>query len=143
MAAPLPSNARPAGPLWALFGFDGRLSRQPFWLGFVFMLLLVSAASTPFTEVSDDQEVLISPIGLVVLLAAVWSQFALATKRLHDRALSGWYCLVLFAPLLVMGTPLFISLATLINIGFFGTIGLLPGTPGPNRFGPGPNRRSQ
>lgn len=143
MARPVTSPAGRAGPLWALFGFDGRLSRQPYWLGFLFVFLIVTAATAPLAAPTEEDGILVSPITLVVFVAAIWSQFALAVKRLHDRDLTGWFCLVLFAPLLVMATPLFIPLATVINFGFFGAIGLVPGTPGPNRYGSGPNQRGR
>lgn len=143
MASPASSTAGRAGPLWALFGFDGRLSREPYWLGFLFVFLIVTFGTAPLAAPSEEEGVLISPVTLIVFLAAIWSQFALAVKRLHDRDLSGWYCLILFAPILVMATPLFIPLATIVNFGFFGVIGVVPGTPGPNRFGPGPNQRSR
>ena len=143
MARPVTSSAGRTGPLWALFGFDGRLSREPYWLGFLFIFLMVSYATAPLAAPTEERGVMISPITFVVFIAAVWSQFALAVKRLHDRDLTGWYCLVLFAPILLMATPLFIPAATIVNFGFFGAIGLVPGTPGPNRYGPGPNRRSR
>lgn len=143
MATPLPSNARPVGPVWALFGFDGRLSRQPYWLGFIFIFLVVSATTTPFGEVGEAEEIRLSPVAFIALIGAVWSQFALAVKRLHDRGLTGWWCLVLFAPILFMATPAFILVATVVNFGFFGALGIVPGTPGPNRFGPGPNQRAR
>lgn len=99
--------------------------------------------------------VLLGVIGLVNL----WIIYALGTKRLHDRDRSGWW---LAAPLLglIVGI-VFASMALSLPEGgrepwntlgvftfFFivGTllwllleIGFLPGTPGPNRYGPDPN----
>lgn len=143
MARPVTSPAGSPGPLWALFGFDGRLSREPYWLGFLLVFLVVTFATAPLAAPTEDEGVLISPVTFIVFIAAIWAQFALAVKRLHDRDLSGWFCLILFAPILVMATPLFIPLATIVNFGFFGAIGLLPGTPAANRYGPGPNRRAR
>jgi uncharacterized membrane protein YhaH (DUF805 family) len=47
-----------------------------------------------------------------------------AIRRLHDRDMSGWWLLLMLVP--VIG-----SLALLV-------LYVLPGTPGPNRFGPDP-----
>jgi len=46
-------------------------------------------------------------------------------KRYHDRDKSGWWILILFIPLVGF-------------IWFLIELGCLPGTPGPNRFGPDP-----
>jgi uncharacterized membrane protein YhaH (DUF805 family) len=47
-------------------------------------------------------------------------------KRWHDRDKSGWWMLILLIP--IVGAIWF-----LVELGF------LPGTPGPNRFGPPPS----
>lgn len=112
--------------LWAAFGFDGRISREPFWLGFFFVSLLVSVALTPYRP-DGDETVMIDGGFLIILLVALWSEVALAVKRLHDRGLSGWFAALLFVPVL--------------NLAVFVVLGLIPGEKGPNAFGPAPNTR--
>ncbi|MEW5421290.1 DUF805 domain-containing protein [Amorphus sp. 3PC139-8] len=112
--------------LWVTFGFDGRISREPFWLGFLFVSLLVSVALTPYRP-AGEETVMVDAGFLVILLVALWSEVALAVKRLHDRGLSGWFAALLFVPLL--------------NLAVFVVLGLIPGEKGPNAFGPAPNTR--
>lgn len=70
------------------------------------------------------------------MLAIIVPSIAVSIRRLHDRDMSGWWYLGL-------------TLAGLIPIiGFLASIALLvlmalPGTPGPNRFGPDPKDPSQ
>jgi uncharacterized membrane protein YhaH (DUF805 family) len=56
---------------------------------------------------------------------------AVSVRRLHDRDLSGWWYLA------VIVTGVFPRLAALSSLAFL-IVTLLPGTPGPNRFGPDP-----
>lgn len=123
--ARLPQKKTPS-VLWVAFGFDGRISREPFWLGFILVSLLVSVALTPYRPESDDH-VMVDLGFLVILAVALWSELALAVKRLHDRGLSGWFAALLFMPLL--------------NLVVFVVLGLIPGDKGPNAFGPAPNTR--
>lgn len=112
--------------LWVAFGFDGRISREPFWLGFVFVTLLASVMLTPYRPEGDDL-VMVDFGFALILIVALWSELALAVKRLHDRGLSGWIAALLFVPVL--------------NLVVFLVIGLFPGDKGPNAYGPAPNTR--
>ena len=133
MASVTPLPFRSPTVLWALFGFDGRISREVFWLGFgllysagdVILSLLLPPLVTPETiaELQGSQLLLL----LVALAAAVWMQFALVAKRLHDAGWSGSFAIVMAAPLL--------------NLVAMVVAGLLPGEAGANRFGVGPNQR--
>lgn len=65
--------------------------------------------------------------GFAVDLVLLWPYLCLHIKRCHDRDKSGWWCLLLFIPL----------------VGLFWAIvdlGLLEGTPGDNRYGSDPLR---
>lgn len=120
---------------WALFGFDGRISREVFWLGFGFLYsagdvvlsALLPRSLTPETlaDLSGSRLLML----LVVLSLAVWMQFALVAKRLHDAGWSGTFAIIMAAPLLNL-------LAMLV-------VGLLPGEAGPNQYGVGPNQRGR
>ena len=118
-----------------LFGFEGRMNRARFWLvalGIFVVEAIAFAAMGGAALLSADRERAIAAIGpiagivmAIVLLVAAWISLAVAVKRYHDRDKSAWWLLVLFVP--VIG-----HLWYLIECGF------LPGTPGPNVYGPDP-----
>ncbi|MCK9542241.1 MAG: DUF805 domain-containing protein [Novosphingobium sp.] len=71
--------------------------------------------------------------GLIVLywLAVIVPTIAVTIRRLHDRDMSGWFLL------------LFIVLSAIPLVGILASIAwlvlmVLPGTPGPNKYGPDP-----
>lgn len=65
--------------------------------------------------------------GLAVLIPSI----AVAIRRLHDRDMSGWWLLGFIVGSMIPFVGFVASIAMLV-------IMLLPGTPGPNRFGPDP-----
>lgn len=80
-----------------------------------------------------------SPVHYTVV---IWMLFALAmflpvislqVRRFHDRNISGWWYLALFA----LG---FIPYAVFVTFPVTIVISVLPGTEGPNKFGPDPLR---
>jgi uncharacterized membrane protein YhaH (DUF805 family) len=99
-------------------------------------------------------------IWTILVIAGTWSTFAIAIKRLHDRDKSGWWIVPFyFVPnllgsmtsfvMILMGmeatSAYFIPLAAgaliasgIIAVWAFVEIACLPGTPGPNRYGPDP-----
>lgn len=131
----VPTTTRQTSVLWALFAFDGRLGRQSFWLGVALMyssLSCIALALLPRVTAGETIDAYFAarggdPVFLVLLALALWTELALAVKRLHDRGLSGFFAIVLALPLL--------------NFVAFIVIGLMSGTPGPNRFGLGPDTR--
>ena len=67
----------------------------------------------------------------IYVLAIIVPSIAVVIRRLHDRDMSGWWYLG------------FIVLSMIPVVGFLASIAMLvlfclPGTPGPNRFGPDP-----
>jgi uncharacterized membrane protein YhaH (DUF805 family) len=107
---------------WYLFKFDGRINRAKFWLGwallYVFLFVIYGIAF------ATESGTLIGIAGLLGFLA-IWPILAIQIKRWHDRDKSGWWVLVGLIPL----------------IGFFWVLiecGFLPGTVGPNSYGPDP-----
>ena len=71
--------------------------------------------------------------GLIGLwaLAVIVPSIAVTVRRLHDRDMSGWWYLGFVVLSLVPVVGFLASIAMLV-------IMLLPGTPGPNRYGPDP-----
>jgi uncharacterized membrane protein YhaH (DUF805 family) len=66
------------------------------------------------------------------------------SKRLHDRGLAGWWgFLVVWALIEVWPQPsnMFGYAAMAVLAVTFVNLGVMPGAPGPNRFGPTPAER--
>ncbi len=105
-----------------LFKFDGRINRGKFWLG-VAILYVVPWVLFLIAAMVDSSFlwVLVS----LVVLVLIWPGLAISIKRWPDRDKSGWWVLIAFVP--IIG-----GLWALIETGF------LPGTPGPNQYGPDP-----
>jgi uncharacterized membrane protein YhaH (DUF805 family) len=117
-----------------LWSWEGRIGRARFWLG-VLLVILMSIAfgvvaslfgiaiDTGTGAVAEE----ISAAGVLYLLAAfvvvAYAQLAVYAKRFHDRGKSAWWVLIALVPV----------------IGFFWILielGMLPGDPGPNAYGP-------
>lgn len=94
---------------------DGRINRQPFWIGIVILVVVTAAASAIF------------PVWLagIIQLALVYPSVAVYVKRCHDRGKSGWWCLLFLIP--VVGI-----IWAIIDLG------VLEGNEGANRYGPDP-----
>ena len=74
--------------------------------------------------------------GVGILLAVWWLAIlipgvAVGVRRLHDRNLTGWW----YLGFVVLS---FVPVVSFISWIAFLVIMALPGTPGPNRFGPSP-----
>lgn len=111
---------------WAyLFtSFDGRINRQPFWVA-TLVLWVASMVVSIVAGMIFGAGLLGSLIQFAVALAVLVPSLAVAAKRWHDRDKSGWWSLILFVPFLGF-------------VWYVVELGFLPGTPGPNRFGPDP-----
>ena len=105
--------------------FDGRISRQPFWIGTLVLWAASIALSILAGIIVGSASTAMMLIQLVIGLAFLVPSLAIAVKRFHDRDKSGWWVLIIFIPLIGF-------------IWYLVELGFLPGTPGPNRFGPDP-----
>jgi uncharacterized membrane protein YhaH (DUF805 family) len=126
VASPQPVRLR--NPLlWVLFGLAGRVSRSVYWLCFVFFVCLESAMLVQI--VGGEQASysgMVSSILPAILLVTLYSNIAVAVKRLHDLGYSGFLAFALLIPI--------------VNLAFTIWVGILPGTAGPNRYGAVPDR---
>lgn len=113
--------------VWAMFALDGRVSREVFWLGNVMAGFINIGLAVNFNDPSGLP--VLSPLFPILFVPLLWTEIALTVKRLHDRGLSGWFAILLAVPIL--------------GILAFVVVGLLPGNPGPNAYGPGPNQRGR
>ncbi|PDT12394.1 DUF805 domain-containing protein [Rhizobium sp. M1] len=121
--------------------FSGRASRSEYWWFMLFYVLAlfplaILAFVLAFVTMSTGAP---SPVHYTVV---IWMLFALAmflpvislqVRRFHDRNISGWWYLALFA----LG---FIPYAVFVTFPVTIVISVLPGTEGPNKFGPDPLR---
>ncbi len=136
--------------------FTGRSRRREFWMfqllnavlaAILIGPLMVSAigasiaagdgpgAEEAFAEALAASGLGLSAIGALLyglyVLAAFIPSVAVTVRRLHDCDMSGWW----YLGLLVAGAIPFVGL--LASLALF-VLMVLPGTAGPNRFGPDP-----
>ena len=114
--------------------FSGRASRSELWywalfnfLAFSPVLALILVSIIFNNNVADGVLGFITLVFIIWLLVAVCPTVSVIARRLHDANLSCWLFLVL-------AIPIFTGIAAVV-------IALLPGTPGPNKYGPQPARR--
>lgn len=134
-------------PLRRYAEFSGRSRRKEYWMFVLFTSLVMAVClalmfAGGFSAVMEAQSGAIGEepgplfwlgaglVGLFVLGIFIPS-IAVAVRRFHDRDMSGWWYLG------------FIVLGAIPYVGIIATIAsfvitVLPGTPGPNRFGPDP-----
>lgn len=106
--------------------FTGRAPRSEYWWFALFQLLAWVGVAIAGG--------MIGPVAMLGLLALLWlglllPNLGLNVRRLHDTNHSGWWLFILFVPV-VGGLVFFI-------------FSVIPGTPGPNRFGPDPLGRER
>jgi uncharacterized membrane protein YhaH (DUF805 family) len=143
-----------------LFSFNGRINRGKYWLAVLIYMVVWTAfiagcliwlGGTNIDNLFSfaGAVLLVWLIGFILLVVETWSGLAVGVKRLHDRDKSGWWILLFWLGPSILGgwqtaTPdlgggLILSLvAAAIAIWAFVELGCLPGTPGPNQYGPDP-----
>ena len=89
--------------------FNGRAGRPEYWW---FVLLTIVLGFIPV-------------IGWIIRLVLILPSLSVQVRRLHDMNRSAWWLLLLVPPITFIG-----GIVLLIMSAF-------PGTPGPNRYGPG------
>ncbi len=102
--------------------YEGRLNRQPFWIGNIILIAISIAGSLIGMAIGGTLGNLIS---IIFSLAILYPAICIAIKRCHDRDKSGWWICINFIPLIG-------------GIWYLIEFGCLRGTGGPNRFGPDP-----
>jgi uncharacterized membrane protein YhaH (DUF805 family) len=135
---------------WFFLSLRGRISRQEYWLGYVAVIVLyivlIKVLQPAFLEwqrpdrswwYRDELDAALGVPKLWLAAAFTWPMATLYVKRLHDMALSGWWLIAM---------PLLSGLASTLNASSLQFtmwaciigLGILPGTPGDNRFGSDP-----
>lgn len=116
---------------YLFLSIEGRISRKPFWLGIVVMIVISVVASVLDLILGMPRigtSAMSAGTGLisaVVSLIMIYPSIALSAKRWHDRGKSAWWILINLIP--VIGW-----IWSLIATGF------LKGTTGSNQYGPDP-----
>lgn len=134
--------------------FDGRINRAKWWAGMVILAIISIVLGFILLSIFG-MGFLGRLINLLITLGIFYLGYAVSAKRFQDRDKPGILALYGFGVLLVAallgalgltGTPQDPNalgwICTLINLGvgiwFLIELGILKGTPGPNRFGGDP-----
>ncbi len=123
---PAPARGDPNEPWpWRmLLDPRGRISRSSWWL---YAVALPLGAGLLLHALLGIARLKAEPAEHLVNLLLLWPSLAVSIKRWHDRDQSGWWVLVVLLPF----------------VGWVWSVvanGVLPGTPGVNRFGAEPGR---
>jgi uncharacterized membrane protein YhaH (DUF805 family) len=137
--------------------FRGRISRQAWWLGFLFLFavtILLTRFIDPHSLLSNDVT-RPGPVDTILSLLLCWPTAAITTKRFNDRDWPDWagpavgtlyavYVIANWAGFFLdpesMGKAEELAFAGFVLV-FFSTLldnAFVRGTPGPNRHGPDP-----
>lgn len=128
--------------------FSGRSRRMEYWMfallnfivlfGILILMLGTGGAMGQLADLEAGEPsglgALFSGFGLVFLAYALIvfiPSIAVSIRRLHDRDMSGWWYLGFVVGGLIPYIGFIISIAFIVIMA-------LPGTEGPNRFGPDP-----
>jgi uncharacterized membrane protein YhaH (DUF805 family) len=139
-------------PLKRYADFSGRSRRSEYWwftvlnvivavVGLAIMMAGGFSAAALAESAAPGSSLPATGLGAVFYIGAgllgIWflailiPSIAVAVRRLHDRDMSGWWYLG------VIVTGMIPVVGFIANIAFI-VLMFLPGTPGPNRFGPDP-----
>jgi uncharacterized membrane protein YhaH (DUF805 family) len=113
--------------LGQFFGFEGRVGRGTWWLGYllsVFLLVIAWALIAAAQTGGLGGNIAMNLFSLACSLAAMVVSVCVTVKRYHDRDKSGFWWFIGLVP--------FLGLWQLIECGF------CSGEDAPNRFGPPP-----
>jgi uncharacterized membrane protein YhaH (DUF805 family) len=109
--------------LWLFFSFSGRVSRAAYFLAGLLMMITVVFITYKMilAEQAGRSTGTWESVLSVVLIASLWAQAALGSKRFHDFGKPGLFAALLFVP--------FFNFITFVALCF------IPGNPGPNQYG--------
>jgi len=135
--------------LYLFNSFEGRINRQTFWIGIAVLLVAEIAAHLAAEAIQGDR------LSAIIDLAFTYPEFAIATKRAHDRDLPIWILIVFFGGGAVLDLLTVLNLTgsteqpnalslviavpfTVLLVALMIELGFRRGTIGPNRYGPDP-----
>ena len=110
-----------------LFSAKGRVTRRTFWLFYLAVLVLrISMAYLDISLGTFDYEYDNGLFSALFTFLILIPMIAVSIKRFHDRGDSAWNVVMLFIPF--------------INLIFLFMLAFMPGTNGPNKYGPDPRK---
>jgi uncharacterized membrane protein YhaH (DUF805 family) len=129
--------------------FHGRIGRRTFWIAMAVLAAAEIVCHLIAGAFAGDR------LGAIIDLAFTYPEFAVTTKRTHDRDLPVWLLGIFFGASVLLdlltvldlaGTdeaPSMLSLAIAVPFGVLGVallveLGFRRGTVGPNQYGPDP-----
>jgi uncharacterized membrane protein YhaH (DUF805 family) len=116
--------------LWLFFSLRGRVSRGVYWLAYLFLSFLNAVIVVQLIGGTDaSYSRLAEALAPFVILLTLYSNLAVAVKRLHDMGYSGFLAAALFVPF--------------VNLAFTIWVGIVPGTTEANTYGDIPDRPPQ
>lgn len=122
----------------AIFSFNGRLARLPYFL--LHILFTVLMVVTAFVIAFTEGNLIVILLGAGIILALIVASFAILVRRLHDINFSAvhlsWLIPVTMA---VSAIAVTFPMIELVNLGLGLWLFLAPGNDGPNNFGPRPS----
>jgi uncharacterized membrane protein YhaH (DUF805 family) len=131
-----------------VFAFEGRLNRARF-IGLTLLVVVtgfVLGALFGALEAASRRgsaESLFMLLGIAVVIASLWSDFALTIKRLHDLDMAGthmiWMVALSVSAVVLSASPPSIALGVVAWIAVLAVkiwLFCAPGTNGSNRYGP-------
>lgn len=117
-------------PIKKYADFQGRARRSEYWLFSLFTFIIglvigvLRVATGGLEAMQSGRLDALGVVNLLISLGLMIPGLAVGFRRLHDTNRSAWWTLIAFIPVL----------GWIALIVFY----LLPGTVGPNRFGPDP-----
>lgn len=137
VAPVVPSNVFSAWKivLSKYFNDKGRASRTEFWYWQIFLFIVYAIVFFILFQLKKERCLSISPsiIVLSIIGLTIVPTINLLVRRVHDFNAAGWLLGLIF-----ITAPLGVPQLGLIPIIVFG---LIPGTKGPNEYGPRPIKR--
>lgn len=121
------ASGRPADMAWLFLRASGRIGRQLFVLGWLFLTAINGFFLGILFAQEEGSDALAawSTVALFAGAFAVWASAMLTVKRLHDIDKPGIFAVLIFVPM--------ISILLLL------VLAILPGTAGRNTYGDMPN----
>lgn len=101
--------------------YSGRISRASYFLSLLAISIFMGFAQSLMQDSQKNITIFISTVATFVLFYLIISIWV---RRLHDVGMSGWWALVIFAPV--------------INLIFYVVLIFKAGYPKKNKYGPQP-----
>jgi len=106
---------------WFFLSLDGRISREAYWLGLMFLWSIFGLIITLIVNVPAMKTVAALAL-FPYMIFMVWAFATLLVKRAHDLGMSGFVAFLVVVPVLDLAVIVFLGAAA--------------GDPRPNRYGP-------